>query len=33
MYQQEPSVQARTGIDPALMEYVGRAMAGGRKPD
>ena len=32
MYQQEPSVQTRTGIDPALMEYVGRAMAGGRKP-
>ena len=29
MYQQEPSVQTRTGIDPALMEYVGRAMAGG----
>jgi DNA-binding transcriptional MerR regulator len=30
MYQQEPSVQTRTGIDPALMEYVGRAMAAGK---
>lgn len=29
MYQQEPSIQTRTGIDPALMEYVGRAMAAG----
>jgi DNA-binding transcriptional MerR regulator len=29
MYQQEPSVQTRTGIDPALMEYVGRAMGSG----
>ncbi len=30
MYQQEPAVQTRTGIDPALMEYVGKAMAAGR---
>ncbi|MES1240678.1 MAG: TipAS antibiotic-recognition domain-containing protein [Acidobacteriota bacterium] len=30
MYQQEPSVQQQTGIDPALMEYVGKAMAAGK---
>lgn len=27
MYAQEPSVRERTGIDPALMEYIGKAMA------
>jgi DNA-binding transcriptional MerR regulator len=27
MYAQEPALQQRTGIDPSLMEYVGRAMA------
>ncbi|HYN22090.1 MAG TPA: MerR family transcriptional regulator [Thermoanaerobaculia bacterium] len=27
MYDQEPSVRERTGIDPALMEYIGKAMA------
>lgn len=30
MYQQEPSVQTQTGIDPALMAYVGKAMAAGK---
>jgi DNA-binding transcriptional MerR regulator len=30
MYQQEPSVQTRTGIDPALMAYVGKAMSAGK---
>ena len=32
MYRQEPSVRERTGIDPKLMEYVGRAMAAGNPP-
>lgn len=27
MYAQEPSVRARTGLDPEIMEYVARAMA------
>ena len=31
MYSQEPEVRERTGIDPALMEYVGKAMAAAKK--
>ena len=27
MYEQEPSVRAQAGVDPQIMEYVGRAMA------
>ena len=27
MYAEEPEVRSRTGIDPALMEYVGKALA------
>jgi DNA-binding transcriptional MerR regulator len=27
VYQGEPSVRERTGLDPAVMEYIGRAMA------
>jgi MerR family transcriptional regulator, thiopeptide resistance regulator len=30
MYQQEPDMQQRTGLDPALMAYVGKAMAAGK---
>ncbi len=32
MYSQEPEVRQKTGIDQKLMEYVGRAMAAGNKP-
>ena len=31
MYSQEPEVRERTGIDPALMDYVGKAMAAAKK--
>lgn len=31
MYKEEPSLQARTGIDPALSEYIGKAMAAARQ--
>jgi hypothetical protein len=27
MYAEEPEVRSRTGIDPALMEYIGKAIA------
>jgi hypothetical protein len=27
MYSEEPEARERTGIDPALMEYVGKAIA------
>jgi DNA-binding transcriptional MerR regulator len=30
MYQEEPGVRSRTGIDQALMEYVGKAMGAGK---
>jgi DNA-binding transcriptional MerR regulator len=33
MYQQEPSLQQRTGLDPAMFDYVNRALAVARKPD
>ena len=32
MYRQEPEVRERTGIDPKLMEYIGRAMGAAGKP-
>lgn len=32
MYTQEPEARQKTGIDQKLMEYVGRAMAAGSKP-
>ena len=32
MYSQEPEARQKTGIDQKLMEYVGRAMAAGSKP-
>lgn len=31
MYKEEPSMQARTGIDQALSEYIGKAMAAARQ--
>jgi hypothetical protein len=31
MYKEEPAMQARTGIDPALSEYIGKAMAAARQ--
>lgn len=31
MYGEEPEVRTRTGIDPALMEYIGRAFAAAKK--
>jgi DNA-binding transcriptional MerR regulator len=31
MYAEEPEVRSRTGIDPALMEYVGKAIAAAQK--
>ena len=30
MYREEPTVQQRAGLDPALMEYVGKMMAAGK---
>ena len=30
MYAEEPAVRQRTGLDPAIMEYVARAMAAGK---
>ncbi|MFE8596168.1 MerR family transcriptional regulator [Archangium violaceum] len=33
MYQQEPGMSAKAGMDPRLMEYVGRAMAALKKPE
>ncbi len=29
MYQEEPQAQTRTGLDPAILEYVGKAMKAG----
>ena len=31
MYKEEPAMQTRTGIDPALSEYIGKAMAAARQ--
>ena len=31
MYEEEPEVRSRTGIDPALMEYIGKAFAAARQ--
>ena len=31
MYREEPAMQARTGIDPALSGYIGKAMAASRQ--
>ena len=33
LYQQEPGMGARFGMDPGLMDYVGRAMAALKKPE
>ncbi|WP_160174398.1 hypothetical protein [Archangium violaceum] len=33
LYQQEPGMSAKAGMDPRLMEYVGRAMAALKKPE